>query len=299
MDPLASVLDVHRRRLRAARAAEVALRGAFWVSLALGAALLLARILGLPLGPAVALGVPASAAVGLALRELLRRYSRRDCALELDRALRLEERLSTALEGAGPMKELQAADAAAALARTPLPAWRAPREAKMLAGSLLVLVVLSLAPGVERRADVQSERVQDVLDATAARLQNLSPEFKEVAELLRDGQGAAALERIEGLRAALAEKAASDGPGGAEARKLEEALGDAARGVGAELSRGGRTTHAPVPAAADAKLRRAFDAAPARELGGLPPELRAAALDKRDWDPRYDDVVLRYFGEKP
>jgi hypothetical protein len=295
MDPLAAVLDVHRRRLRALRAAEAAVRGTFWVSLAAGAALLLGRVIGVPVGAGVALGVLALAGAGLAGRELLRRFTRRDCAIQLDRQLRLEERLSTALEGAGPMKDVQAADAAAALARAAIPAWRAPREAKMLAGSLLVVIALSVAPGLETRGNAATERLEAVLLENAAALEKLSPEFREVAEALRDGRAEEALARIEGLRAALAEKVAA---GGGEARRLEEALGAAADGVGAGLAAAGRTVHAPAPAVADAKLRRWMEG-PATNAGGLPPSLRAAVLDRHDWDPRYDDVVLRYFRGTP
>ncbi|HEX7898346.1 MAG TPA: hypothetical protein VF950_11345 [Planctomycetota bacterium] len=298
MDPLAAALDVHRRRLRALRAAEVAVRGTFWVSLAAGAALLLSRVAGLPLGAGLALGALAAAGAGLAAKELLRRFSRRDCAIELDRQLRLEERLSTALEGSGPMKDVQAADAAAALAAAKVPAWRAPREAKMLAGSLLVVLALSAAPGLETRGDADARRLEAYLNAEAAKLEGLTPEFKEVAEALRDGRAEEALARIEGLRAALAEKAASDGPGGAEARRLEEALGAAAQGVGAEIGRAGRTVRAPAPVAADAKLRRLLEGK-ARDVDGLPTAVRASVLDRSDWDPRYDIVVVKYFRGTP
>ena len=298
MDPLAAVLDVHRRRLRALRAAEVAARGTFWISLAAGGALLLSRVAGLPLGAGLALGSLAAAAAFLAAKELLRRFTRRDCAIELDRQLRLEERLSTALEGAGPMKDVQAADAAAALANATLPAWRAPREAKMLAGSLLVVLALSVAPGLETRGDADAERMDVYLDAQAAKLEGMTPEFKEIAEALRDGRAEEAFLRIEAFRAALADLAASEGPGGAEARRREEALGAAAQGIGAELGRAGRTVHAPAPVVADAKLRRLLEGK-AMDVEGLPPALRASVLDSRDWDPRYDAVVLRYFRGTP
>ena len=302
MDPLAPVLDAHRRRLRLLRAAEAAARGAFWVSLAAGVALLVARLASLPLGGATAFAALALAAALLAGRELLRRFTRRDCAVELDRQLGLEERLATALEGAGTMKELQAADAAAALSRARVPAWRAPREAKWLAGSLALMLALSLAPMFEGRGDAETARLEVLLEEKAAAIEALAPErieFKEVAEALRDGRVDEALAGLQKLREMLAAKAATEGAAGAEARRQEDALGEAARGLGAELGRAGRPVHASAPAAADARGRRLLESAGAVETGGLPPELRAAAMEAKDWDPRYDAVVKRYFRGTP
>ncbi len=302
MDSLAPVLDVHRRRLRVLRAAEASARGAFWVSLAGGASLLLARIVGLPLGGATAFSVLALAAGLLAGRELLRRFTRRDCAVLLDRQLGLEERLATALEGSGTMKELQAADAAAALSRARVPAWQAPREARWLAGSLALMLALSLAPMFEGRGDAGTARLEAVLDQEAAKIEALAPErieFKEVAEALRAGRVDEALAGLQKLRESLAAKAATEGAAGAEARRQDEALGDAARGLGAELGRAGRPVHAVAPAAADARGRRLLESAGAAPADGLPPERRAAVLDAKEWDPRYDAVVKRYFRGTP
>lgn len=296
MSVFLDVLDSHRRRFRVLRAGEAALRGAFWVSLAAGAALLGSRILGAPLGGVAALGAPALVAAGLALRELLRSYSRRDCAVELDRSLGLDERVATALEGAGALRELQAADAEAALARARIPAWRAPREASWLAGSLLVVVALSAAPALERRGDAGEARLEAAARQEAAKIEALAPdrvEFREVADALREGKIEAALERLQALRAALAAS-----PAGTDAR-LEEALGEAARGLGAELGRAGRSVRAPAPAAADARLRRLLEGPATAVAGEPPPERRAAVLASKDWDPRYDAVVLSYFRGKP
>ena len=302
MHALAPVLDLHRRRLRALRAADAALRGAFLVSLVAAAGLLAARLAGWPWGGAASFAGLGAAAVALAARELLRRFTRRDCAVELDRALGLEERLATALEGAGPLKDLQAADAADALARARVPAWHPPREAKWLAGSLLVMLSLSAAPVFERRSDADAARTEAFLAQQAAGLEALAPgrvEFKEAADALRAGRLDEALLRIQAIREALAAAAASEGAGSADARRTDEALGLAAQGLGAELGRAGRTVIAPPPAVADAKSRRLLEAGPAAGAADLPPARRAAVMDANDWDHRYDSVVKKYFRGMP
>ena len=156
--------------------------------------------------------------------------------------------------------------------------------------------MVSAAPALERRGDVGELRLAAAVLLQAAKIEALAPdrmEFKEVAEALREGRLEAAMERLQALRAALAAS-----PGGMEAR-LEEALGEAARGLGAELGRAGRTVRAPAPAAADARLRRLLEEAAPLSTGTAAPERRAAVLDRNDWDPRYDTVVLSYFRGKP
>jgi hypothetical protein len=302
MHALVPVLDLHRRRLRALRAADVALRGAFRVSLLAAAGLLAARLAGWSWGGAASFAGLGAAAVVLAIRELLRRFTRRDCAVALDRALGLEERLATALEGAGPMKDAQAADAAAALARAQVPAWHPPREAKWLAGSLLVMASLSAAPVFERRSDAEAARTEAFLAQEAATIEAMAKgriEFKEAADALRAGRVEEALLRIQAIREGLAAAAASEGAGGADARRTDEALGLAAQGLGAELGRAGRTVLAPSPAVADAKRRRLLEAGSAAGAADLPPARRAAAMDANDWDHRYDAVVRAYFRGLP
>lgn len=290
----------HRRRIRVQRALESAARGAFYASLAACACLAASKFLGE--GFVVAAAACALAPLVLAARAGLRPFSIRDCAVHLDRALGLEERLATALEASGPMREAQEADALATLLRTPVPRWRLPREGRLLAGSLLVVLALLAVPSFERRTASADPVLRAVLEEEAARLaglETLDAEFREVRELVEKGEVERALDRVRALEARLAEKLAEAGGGGAGTRKLLDEAGASAAALSAELARRGRTVHAAAPVVAEAKLRRQFAEAPAEFVapaGEALPAAAAAVLAKKDWDPRYDPVIRRYFG---
>src|SRR5947207_10842241 len=121
MDELLQKLAAQRRRIRAARVVDAALRWAFYASVAAGLALLVSKFAGVALPMAVAAAGLAALPGAMALREWTRAFSIRDCAIHLDRLLGLEERLSTALESPGGMGAALRADAAGALKRAPLP----------------------------------------------------------------------------------------------------------------------------------------------------------------------------------
>lgn len=291
----------HRRRIRAARAAEAAARAAFYASIAACACLAASKFLGT--GFVAAAAACALAPLVLAARAGLRPFPIRDCAVHLDRALGLEERLATALEALGPMKEAQEADALATLARTPVPRWRLPREGRLLAGSLLVVLALLAVPSFERRTASADPVLRAVLEEEAARLaglEKLDAEFREVRELVEKGEIERALDRVRALEARLAEKMVLEaGGGGAGTRKLLDEAGASAAALSAELARRGRTVHAAAPVVAEAKLRRQFAEAPAEfaaPSGDVLPAAVAAVLARKDWDPRYDPVIRRYFG---
>jgi hypothetical protein len=302
VDPLRLRLASLRRRIVLGRAADAAARGAFHASLAACALLAASKFLGAGFGFAAA----ACAAVPLAfaLRAALRPFGLRDCAVHLDRALGLEERLATALEASGAMKEALEANAADALSRSPLPRWRAPREARLLAGSLLAVAALFAVPTFERRAASADPVLRAVVEEEAARLAELGKleaEFREVAELVRREELERALDRIEAIRTKLAERAAEAGGGGAGTQKLLDEAGASAGALSAELARRGRRVHAPAPVAAEVKLRRQFAEEPrefADPAGGPLPAATAAVLGRKDWDLRYDPVIRRYFGSR-
>lgn len=314
MEALLETLAAHRRRLRAARALDAGLRGAFWACLAAAAGVTAAKIAALGIPPEALLGIAAVPLI-VAARAATRRFSLRDCAIELDRLLGLEERLATAVEGAGAFREIQAADAAAAFARAKLPPRRMPREARLLAGSGLLLGVLWAvpAPGAAGGGGAEDEVLRPVLEAEAARLEAAAErgavEFREVSELLRRGRPEAALERLEALREKLEARllVESSGSGRQEVERLRDAAGAAAEALAARLGRLGRRPLAAgrAPEAAAAKLSRQRERGEDPEFGdGRPGEAGASAgvavrLGSPDWDPKYDPVIRRYFRSVP
>lgn len=306
MDPLLDTLAAHRRRIRAARAAASAARGAFYASLALGAILAVTRIAGIDVPAAVAWGAIAAAALAGAARAVGRSFTVRDCAIHLDRLLGLEERLSTAVESAGPMREAQAADAAAALSRAAFPSRRMPREAKLLAGSLLLVAALLVLRTPASAGGTDDPALVAVTAEVADRLLAVAPdqvEFREVAALLKQGRTAEATEKLEALRELYDAKRLQEGGAGAEAQARRDAAAAGAAALSAELARLGRPIQAAPPTVAALKLER-------QTLGtasAVPPEFAAdaetvrrvtAILESADWAPRYDAVIRRYYGSE-
>jgi hypothetical protein len=304
VDELLDKLAVHRRRIRAARVADAALRWAFHASVAACVGLLIAKLAGISL-PLVAAVVVAAVPVAMAVRELTRSFSIRDCAIHLDRLLRLEERLSTALETSGSMGALLRADAGDALARTPMPSRRFPREGKLLAGTLLVLAALATIPAPGRSGAKGDPAFEAVTAEEAAKLLALAKvdvQFQEAADALKAGRPEEALAILEELKRRLASKLleGGGGQGAAEAQKPLDQATSAAAAVSAELARLGRAVHAQPPAIAQAKLERQKAVEHAAAATG-PSVAAGAAVRAVDtpWNPRYDAVILRYFGRDP
>ncbi len=295
MTGLRVALAGHRRRLRLGRAAEAAARGAFAVSLAACAVLLAEKFLAFTLPRTFLFGALAAAPLALALRELFRSFSLRDCALALDRALGLDERLSTALEAAGPMKDALALDAAGALARAVLPARRMPREAKLLAGSGLLFLLL-LIPASQRAAVAADPAL---VALTAEELQKLEAlgkldeRFREAAALLKQGKAEEAFAKFDALREKLAsERVEGAGAGTDEALKAAEG---AAGALGAQLRRMGRPVPAARPDSVTRKLeRQAVPAMDDRDPSGDAPARVRVGDGRGDWHPRYDAVIRKY-----
>lgn len=302
MDALLDKLAAHRGRIRAGRVADAALRWAFHSSVAACLGLLIAKLAGIALPPAAA--VLAAVPAAMAARELARSFSIRDCAIHLDRLLRLDERLSTAIETSGTMGAVLRADAEGALTRAPMPPRRFPREGKLLAGSLLALAVVVTIPSPGRSGAKGDPAFEAVTAEEAAKLLALAKvdvQFQEAADALKGGRSEEALAILEELKRRLAAKLLEGGGGSsAETQTLLDQATSSAAAVSAELARLGRTVHAPPPAVAQAKLERQK----AVEQGGLAggPAVAAGrtvhAVDA-PWNPRYDPVIRRYFGREP
>lgn len=301
MTRLLQSLAAHRRRIKLARVAEAAAKGAFTASLAGCVALAVCKIGGLTSAAAPILIALGLVPLALAARAAVRPFTVRDCAVHLDRTLGLDERLSTAVEFAGAMSGAQESDAASALASATLPPRRLPREGKLLAGSGLLLLVLMAIPAPElARAAGDVAHKEFVVDEVAKleALGDVDIEFREVAALLEEGRPEEALEKLEALRRKLLERVL-DGKGGA--RGAEQALKTAAataRAITAELARLGRPVHASAPSTVRLKLERQALDAPEDAISNraVPdPVRRGVRVDDDDWHPRYDPVIRNYF----
>lgn len=298
MDPLLDNLKSHRRRIRAGRVVDAALRWAFYASVAACAGLLFAKLAGISIPVAAVAAVP----VAMAARELLRSFSIRDCAIHLDRELGLEERISTALEASGAVGDALGADARSALERAPRPARRFPREGRLLAGSLVILAVLATIPS-PGRAGMKGDPAFEAVSVSEAEkllaLAKLDVQFQEAAEALKAGRPEEAIAILEELKRKFAEKSLAGGAGAETQALLEQATASAAA-ISAEWARLGRTVHAPPPAVAQAKLARQRIIEQGNAPTGTPVAAsRAVHADDAPWSPRYDPVIRRYFGREP
>jgi hypothetical protein len=266
-------------------------------------ALIVSKFAGLALPGAVAAGALAAVPAAMAVREWSRVFSLRDCAIHLDRLLGLDERLSTAVETSGEMALVLRADAEGALARSPLPPRRLPREGKLLAGSLVLLAVLFSIPSPGRSGVKGDPAFDAVTAAEVAKLEslaNLNVQFQEVAEALKSGQPEKAVALLEEIRRILAEKML-DGSGGPGAQSMLDQATASADAISAGLARLGRTVHAPPPAVAQAKLQRQKAVEQGAVAAADPSSAavsRAAFSDSTAWNPRYDAVIRRYFGRE-
>lgn len=213
-----------RRELKVARAIERAVRWGF-LGLLLGCLHLVgSKFFGLPLPAALLLLVPVIP-LAIVLREGGRRVSLRDCAVFVDRELRLEERVATALESGGALGGAVEADArkhfdrmnARSLGRV-----RWPRETPFAALAALVALALWAVPAPERsapsdpalQAAAREERARllegaRIADTDAGReAREMAREMGEIARLLESGTPEAAREALRRLRL-LEERAAA------------------------------------------------------------------------------------------
>jgi len=307
VDPLTHTLTSRRRGIRFARTTDAALRAAFYASIAGCLALACSKFAGIALPYAPLAGSLAVAPAAMALREWARSFSLRDCAIHLDRLLGLDERLSTAMEAAGPMGAVVKADAAAAFGRSSMPARRYPREASLLVGTLLLAGALAVLPSPERSGARGDRALVDVALEQASTLEslaNVNLQFKELTEeaarALRENRPEQALALLEDLRHKLAEQMlAGEGATAAAQQKLLDQLASSSAAVSAELARLGRIVHAPPPLIAQAKLERqnaVAGASPPSAPTAAAPSTGAVVVQEIPWSPRYDSVVHKYRG---
>lgn len=303
MDELTRHLAGHRRRIRLARTADAALRWAFYASVGGCLALTASKFAGVALPYAPLAGALAVAPVAVAVREWVRSFSLRDCAIQLDRQLGLDERLSTAMEVSGALGPLLKADAAAALGRSTPPARRYPREASLLAGTLLLALALAVVPSPERSGARSDRALEEVSAEQAASLEALARadvRFQELtaeaARALREGRPEQALALLEELRARLAGEILEGGASAAEAQKQLDQVSASSAAITAELARLGRVVHAPPPAVAQAKLERQKTGASSSPVAAPPAAGTGPVAQDIPWNPRYDDVVRKYRG---
>jgi len=314
VDPLLRKLAAHRRRIRTGRTVGAAFRWAFYASVLACLYLTASKVFGLSVPRAAAVTVLGAIPLAMAAREWARSFSLRDCAVYLDLTLGLEERLATAVEGAGSMRDAQVADAAGALARAKLPPRRLPREAKLLAASALIVLALLAVPAPERSGAPDDPALVELLEKESARLSALPDGGVELREIRQDllragedlkrGRAEAAVEKLEGARERLEALLLADPSraGAEEARRLLEAASGSAEAISAQLAALGRPVHVRPPAVAAAKLeRQARDAGePPAPFSDAPAFARRAAeaLERADWPAKYDSVVRTYFGRK-
>jgi hypothetical protein len=305
VEGLVDVLESHRRRIRVRRALASAARWAFYSALAGSGAIFAAKFLGIPVPGALVAGLCGALPLGVALRDLTRSFTLLDCAVHLDRRLGLEERLATAVEGAGALGPAVEADAGRALEGARFPARRILVEERLLVPALIVAAALAWLPARERAGSTDAAG-EAALSAEALKLERLAGaeiRFREAADLLAQGRPEEALEVLRSLREMLERKLLESGGGaGTETLRLQaDQAAASAAAVAAELARLGRTVHAPPPVVAEAKLsrRRELAAAEAPPDGAPSPAAARAVLLLQDWEPRYDPVIRRYFRSGP
>ncbi len=299
-------LDALRVRMKIARTVASAARWAFYASIA---ACLFA-----------ALRAPAwtfAALAGVPLLALLARFpSRRDAAFALDRALALDERVSTALE---TRRDFVVRDAERALdGRDPRRAAPVtlPREAKLLAFSLplALLLLIVMVPGLRSAGDRSALADGAATEAKALELiavpADFAAELKRVVVELQSGDPErikAAASALSSLEAEMTKRAMAGG-------KDADALRAAAERAAASAAALGRLTgvvtmrsgsleaklNATQAKAAGSRSSTPSETVAAKLTPGSPLAVTAAqsatdSYNRHDWDPRYDDIVRAYY----
>ena len=257
---------------------------------------------------AAAIGIPALAAVGI---QAARRFSRRDCAILLDRKLGLDERLSSALDAGGPMAD--------ALRRDAERAWTAadpasavppvPVEAKWLAGALLFVAALLLSPALVSAPEALDPELAAVASREAKRLRESGNiELRGVAEMLE------AARTPEEIAVAVARLRTLEAQSSGKGTETEAGAASSGTALSAALAKHGSLPAdlAVVTPALDRKLQGVAEGIHASRPGGgierkldLGPvenvparEAARKAVARHAWDPEYDDIVHSYYEVK-
>lgn len=330
-DVLRSMLVAVRVRLRLLRLFEVGARWTLYASCVACVFLVVCKFA--PIEPQITLAVlaiPAIVAVGAAAR----RISWRECAWRIDEAYGLEERVATAAE-VGTQTAMACAlraDAERALsgvmARRVVPMqW--PRQTRFLALSLGIILALAWAPSPKAVAPALSPAIHAAVRREGDRLrqaandERFAAHARELERILEELESRDPRRLREALRALAALEAAAEREADAAGVAPETAmamreLAELASGAGAGLEREMRASGIEVVAlateAAEYRLDRTAEAAArssrptlwdAAKLAAVPAlsfNARASveeALRRRAWDPRYDEIVKRYYEERP
>ena len=318
------VRDV-RARMRRAAAFGAAVRWAFYGALIAGGWLVAAKLFGWPRAPfwaAAALPALAGAAAGA------RRLDLRHAAAMVDRALGLEERVATALEGpAGPFGSALSTDAARVLDPGRVAAvgrFQWPAEARFLVPALVLVALLAALPVPARSAAVADADLRAAIDRDADRLARvpvsdaaLVARVKEILANLKSDdlrRMAAGAEQARKLAVEIREGLARAGGDREALRALADRL--EAAGSGASSHLGKRGVQVPEVPPVDLEVRIAAAKArgdlastgarpegwnaPAAVAGAttIPPDVRSDVerrLAAKPLDPRYDSIVRRYY----
>lgn len=254
------------------------------------------------------------------------RYSPQVCAILVDRRLALQERLSTCLESldapASPVIEAQRRDTIRCLESTDLDEvrrLRSPRELLFAGAFALGLAFILVAPqpvrseapspenkalqadaaqlkrelaGVRRQATPRAKGAVETLDQILARLSASDPGALE--EHLRT----IAAER-RALLATLEDPSLSEG----EKMRIRGIL-DFLSGAGRRLARHTHPARVPedlfaLASPAERKLESLARAVEASAPAALPPpSTDKAAFPRGGWDPRFDELVRKFYGDR-
>ncbi len=328
MNSLESQVREVRARMRRAAGLGAAVRWALYGSLLAGGWLIAAKLFGWPQAPLwAAVSLPALAGIAAAAR----RFDLRHAAALVDRALGLEERVATALEGpGGPFGTALSTDAARALdpnRAAGVGRFRWPAEARFLIPAVVMVAILAWIPDQARTAAIADVELRAAVEpdidrlarvpvgdaALAAKVKAILDDLKS-DDLKRMAAGAEAAKKLAvEIRAGLAH-----GGGDRDAlRALADRLDAAGSGASTQLSRRGFE----VPDVAPVDLEARVAAAKARgdlASSGARPEDRAVApvtagapipvevrdeierrLAAKPLDPRYHEIVRRYYERWP
>ncbi|MBI2931282.1 MAG: hypothetical protein HYY16_06495 [Planctomycetes bacterium] len=326
-DPLMTALRAVRWRLKLLRSVEMAVRWTLYASLL--ACVCLAASKFLPVQPELVL-LLAVVPLAAVLAASLRRVSLRECAILIDGAFGLNERVATAaeLDDASPMSRVMRADALRALASVnarSVARVRWSRETGFLAAAAALLTALTFAPAPSPAPAAPVVKVQDEVDllreaARDPRTAEHARELERVAELMRApdrGKLVEAANALRALEAKIGERLLDGGLSPEAARALRE-LADRVAGAGAGLARELASTGVEVDLATTPDVERRFERRAAMAAGrserpegsvvstpepGAAVVVRPSALDAvprsaRYWAPRYDAVLKRYNGAR-
>lgn len=315
------VRDV-RARMRRAAGFGAALRWALYGAMLAGGWLVAAKLFGWPRAPLwAAAALPALAGAAA----FARRLDLRQAAAFLDRALGLEERVATAMEGpAGPFGAAVAADAARALdpnRAAGVARFRWPAEARFLLPALAIVAILAVVPDRARSAAMADAELRAAVDPAIEKLSRVPVADAALAErvkkLMADlksddlARMAAGAEEARKVAVEIRTGLAKAGGERENLRSLADKLEAAGAGASSHLARRGIDVPEVPPVDLEARIAAAKARGDLPSIGARPDDqeiprvpagaaiplelrerIRSAAMPS---DPRYDEIVRRYF----